>query len=104
MLSRQSPVDVVIAIRKDLEEFQHAGGKQELRAALREALMAAGRAGVADGSPSYDPAPDTILGTMHDRVLDLLGQWPVARLELLKLTQAPRRRKKLLAAANGPLA
>ena len=58
MLSRQSPVDVVIAIRKDLEEFQHAGGKQELRAALREALMAAGRAGVADGSPSYDPAPD----------------------------------------------
>jgi hypothetical protein len=30
---------------------------------------------------SYDPGPDTILGTMHDRVLDLLGQWPVARLQ-----------------------
>ena len=71
---------------------------------MREALMAAVGQVLPMALASYDPGPDTILGTMHDRVLDLLGQWPVARLELLKLTQAPRRRKKLLAAANGPLA
>ena len=39
----QSPVDVVIGIRKDLEEFQRRGGKQALRAemqaACRDALL-----------------------------------------------------------------
>jgi len=40
-LTAESPVDTVISIRKDLEEFQRISSKQELRAALREALKAA---------------------------------------------------------------
>ena len=34
---RQSPVDVILGIRKELAEFQKAGGRQALLATLREA-------------------------------------------------------------------
>jgi hypothetical protein len=34
----ESPVDVIIGIRKDLEEFRRTSSKEALRAAYREAL------------------------------------------------------------------
>ncbi len=36
MNKRQSPVDVVLDILRDLEDFQRTGGKEAFRQALRE--------------------------------------------------------------------
>jgi hypothetical protein len=65
-LTAESPVDTVISIRKDLEEFQRVSSKQELRAALREALKAASKAG--EGHPIYD---------MRYSGSSSSGRWPV---------------------------
>jgi hypothetical protein len=35
---QQSPVDVAAGIRKDLEKYERAGGKQALREVMRKAL------------------------------------------------------------------
>ena len=72
-LTAESPVDTVISIRKDLEEFQRISSKQELRAALREALKAACKAG--EGSP----------------VLGLFEQRALARPNQIKSIRAPSR-------------
>jgi hypothetical protein len=37
----QSPVDVIIALRKDMAEFQKVGNKETLRETLREELRVA---------------------------------------------------------------
>ena len=76
-LTAESLVDTVISIRKDLEEFQRISSKQELRAALREALKAACKAG--EGSPIYD----TVLGLFEQRAL--------ARPNQIKSIRAPSR-------------
>ena len=76
-LTAESPVDTVISIRKDLEEFQRISSKQELGAALREALKAASKAG--EGSPIYDA------------VLGLLEQRALARPNQIKSIRAPSR-------------
>jgi hypothetical protein len=53
----QSPVDVIIELRKDLAEFQRTSSKEalrkELRAACREALLRA--AAGADCYPNIEP-------------------------------------------------
>jgi hypothetical protein len=48
----QSPVDVIIGIRKELKEFQRTSSKEALRAAYREALLR----GVAESfsAPDFD--------------------------------------------------
>jgi hypothetical protein len=52
---QQSPVDVIIRLRKDLEEFQRTGSEQALRAACREALRRAVAENVSVLRPDMDP-------------------------------------------------
>jgi hypothetical protein len=67
----QSPVDVIIALRKELAEFQKVSSKEalreELRAACKEALQRGAVAGCPDG-PSY-PNIEPIVEYLTERGL-----------------------------------
>jgi len=92
---RQSPVDVIIGLRKDLAEFQKISNKQALRETLRKELRAAckealHRAGAGADRPDY-PNIEPIVEYLTERGL-IRPKLSRARIRRLKLSLASSER------------
>ena len=76
---QQSPVDVIIRLRKDLEEFQRTGSEQALRETLRAACREALRRAVAENVSVLRPDMDPVIEHLKRRGLvrsDPIGSEP----------------------------
>ena len=92
---RQSPVDVIIGLRKDLAEFQKISNKQALRETLRKELRAAckeslHRAAAGADRPDY-PNIEPIVEYLTERGL-IRPKLSRARIRRLKLSLASSER------------
>jgi hypothetical protein len=93
---QQSPVEVIIELRKNLEEFLRTSSpqtyKEEARAALRKALLLV--------AACSRPAPETWLDLDNSPIIEHLRERGV--IHTWSKRQLARRRRALLARASSP--